>query len=81
MNMTDEVIYVRLLDEGLDVWRPVQAQKIDEHVYRISDQPYDRDDETWAFEPGSIVLCEPSQKSGQDVLIASKLFVQSKSTS
>jgi hypothetical protein len=45
-------IYVGLLDEGIDVWRPVQAEQIGPSVYRIIEQPYDREIETWQFEPG-----------------------------
>lgn len=49
-------IYVALLDEGIDVFRPVQAVVIGENKYRLLglDQ-YDPDDEIWEFPPGSIV--------------------------
>jgi hypothetical protein len=53
-----ETIYVRLIGEQVDVWRPVQARHILGDVYLIVDQPYDRDDETWEFDPGSSVICE-----------------------
>lgn len=51
-------IYVLLLDEGVDVWRPVQAEHLHGNIYRIMDQPYDRAAELWQFEPGDVVLCE-----------------------
>jgi hypothetical protein len=51
-------IFVRLLDEGVDVWRPVQAKHLGGNRYRIVDQPYDREIETWQFEPGDEVACE-----------------------
>lgn len=55
--MTAE-IFVRLLHEGVEVWRPVQADHLYDDVYRITDQPYDREVETWQFEPGNDVVCE-----------------------
>jgi hypothetical protein len=51
-------IYVSLLNEGVDVWRPVRAEYVQGSVYRIVDQPYDRETETWQFEPGDEVVCE-----------------------
>lgn len=54
----EETIYVALLDEGVSVWRPVLAAWVGGDIYRISDQPYDRDAETWEFEPGAQVVCE-----------------------
>jgi hypothetical protein len=51
-------IYVFLPDEAVDTWRPVQAEHLHDNVYRILDQPYDRDLETWQFEPGDEVQCE-----------------------
>jgi len=49
-------IFVRLLHEGVEVWRPVQADHLYDDVYRITDQPYDREVETWQFEPGNDVV-------------------------
>jgi hypothetical protein len=51
-------IYVRLLDEAVDVWRPVQAVHLDVGRYRIAEQPYDIEIETWEFVPGDEVECE-----------------------
>jgi hypothetical protein len=51
-------IYVFLPDEAVDTWRPVQAEHLHDNVYHILDQPYDRDVETWQFEPGDEVQCE-----------------------
>ncbi len=52
-------IYVPLLDENVDVSRPVLAEHLRDRVYRILPQPYDRESETWAFEPGDVVICRP----------------------
>ncbi len=70
----DSSIYVMLVNEGIDVWRPVDADKIDDNVFRIREQPYDRDDEKWEFEPGAVVECRPSTKGGKEVLVAYRLF-------
>jgi hypothetical protein len=53
-------IYVALLDEGADVWRPVPAHRIDDDTYVIlRPDDYDPDDETWQFPPGTLVTCQP----------------------
>jgi hypothetical protein len=51
-------IYVSLLGENVEVWRPVTAERLRDNVYRILDQTYDRDIESWQFEPGDDVVCE-----------------------
>jgi hypothetical protein len=64
-----ETIYVPLLDEGTDVWRPVEATRLAENVYIILGAV--PDDETWAFPPGSRVRCEPRRVHGEvDRLVA-----------
>lgn len=63
-------IFVSLLDEAVDVWRPVQAEHIQGKVYRIIDQPYDREIETWRFEPGDEVVCELTDASDGQILAA-----------
>lgn len=56
--MTLAEIFVRLLDENVDVWRPVKAERIGSDCFRIVEQPYDRGTELWEFEPGDEVMCE-----------------------
>ena len=41
-HMTEEVIVVALLDESVEVWRPVRAEREQDNIFRIADQPYDR---------------------------------------
>lgn len=50
-------IFVRMLDEGTDVWRPVQAVRLGETTYRITDDPVP-EDEAWVFQPGDVVVVE-----------------------
>ena len=49
-------VYVRLLDEDVDVWRPVPATFEGSDVYRLSEQQ--PDGERWEFRPGSRVHCK-----------------------
>jgi hypothetical protein len=65
-------IYMPLLDEAVDTWRPVQAEHLHNNVYRILDKPGDLDDETWQFEPGDDVLCEIVQSSEGPILAATR---------
>ncbi len=53
-----ETIYVRLLDEGIEVFRPVRAVCLQEKLYKIIDQNYDPETETWEFVPQAIVQVE-----------------------
>jgi hypothetical protein len=52
-----DVIYVRLLEEGTDAYRPVPATRLESSVYVIDPQaPYDIADEVWEFPPGTRVI-------------------------
>jgi hypothetical protein len=65
-------IFVTLPDEAVPVWRPVAAVHLHDNVYRISDQPYDRDDERWEFESGAVVLCELIDAEDGNILAATR---------
>jgi hypothetical protein len=55
----DEVnttIYIPLLGEGTDVWRPVSAERICDEIYRVIGAPPNAT-EVWAFETGDAVRC------------------------
>ncbi len=52
-----DTVYVRLLDEGVEVWRPVPAERVSEGAYRLSDAP-PPEDEAWTFQPGEVVVAE-----------------------
>ncbi|MDJ0943571.1 MAG: hypothetical protein QNJ30_08905 [Kiloniellales bacterium] len=70
MTQETTIIQVALLDEGVDVWRPVEAIHLGGDAYRILDQPYESDIETWQFTPGAEVICEPKVLSDGEVLVA-----------
>jgi hypothetical protein len=64
-------IFVALVEEGTDVWRPVQARPLDGNLYRIIGVEADVSDETWQFSPGAIVRCERKRLTdGQVSVIA-----------
>jgi hypothetical protein len=72
--MKTEQIYIPLEDEGVDVWRPAQAERLGDGSYRVLPTPdYDPADEAWKFPPGSRVICEPKQLSGGRVVAAVRL--------
>ena len=61
-------IYMPLLGEGVDVWRPVEATPVGDHRYRVESTP--AEDEEWAFATGSIVRCERRSFSDDDEAMA-----------
>ena len=61
-------IYVPLLDEGTDVWRPASAEHIREDVYRITAEA--PENEQWKFSRGQLVRCRHRHLSGGDCLVA-----------
>jgi hypothetical protein len=52
-------VYVKLLDEATDCWRPVDAVHEGEDRYRLVGKNADPEDEHWEFESGSLVRCRP----------------------
>lgn len=70
--MTEPVtIYMPLLDEGVDVWRPVLADPLDARRYRILGPVLE--EEIWAFAPGTTVLGAMRALSEGSVLVAEAL--------
>lgn len=64
-------IYIPLLGEDIDVWRPAQAYQIDENRYKIlAPIVYGTKNEQWKFIPGSIVHCEYVTTTGGDRIFA-----------
>lgn len=55
-NMTGKAtIYMPLLDEGTDVWRPVEAIRDGDGYLVLGPMP---PDEAWKYAPGTVVRCE-----------------------
>ena len=64
-------IHVRLLEEGVKVYRPVPAIEKGNNIYEIQGYDiYDDDDEIWEFTPGSYVLVEEQLLDGEMFLVA-----------
>jgi len=62
-------IFVKLLDEGTDCWRPVAAQRVEENHFVIVDAV--PEDETWEFQPGEAARCAERQfQDGSRKLVA-----------
>ena len=65
-------VHVALVDEDVEVWRPVLAEHLHGHTYRIAAQEYDAAVERWEFEPGEVVVCELRRTSEGDMLVAKR---------
>ena len=62
-------VYVALIGEGVDVWRPVAARELTPGAYLLEGTV--PSDETWEFLPGQLVECEPrSFPEGESGLVA-----------
>ena len=57
-SCTEKIVFVKLLDEGTDVWRPVHATLLADGTYKLhASAGYDPTTETWEFPPFSRVIC------------------------
>ncbi len=68
-DMFIETVQVRLLDEGVDVWRPVKARHLGGGVYELSEKPAPKG-EHWEFAPGQIVNAEARDLSDGPAIVA-----------
>ena len=74
MTVSDtRTIYIELLNEGVTVYRPVEATPERGGSFRLPDSA--PTDEHWRFEPGSRVICERHEieRDGEVQLVASRL--------
>jgi hypothetical protein len=58
MKASPEQIYVRLLNEGVEVWRPVQAVRDGTGSFMIVGPVPQPEGETWEFPLGALVMCQ-----------------------
>jgi hypothetical protein len=62
-------VYVFLLDEGVECWRPVEARYVREDQYVLAGPV--PEDEVWEFQPGETVRCRAQTfQSGATELVA-----------
>lgn len=52
-------IYVKLMGEGTNAWRPVEAISNVDGTYTIASIETVPEDEIWEFLPGQKVVCKP----------------------
>jgi hypothetical protein len=68
---TETVVYVRLLDEGTDVWRPTPAIPQADGSFTIGEpEDYDPETESWEFPPQTRVRCVRRKFAGGDESLA-----------
>ncbi len=75
MDKKIETVYVKLLNEDIEVWRPVISEKNTSNLtYKLlSYQGGDYiNDEMLEFELGSVVICEEKELEGKKEKIAIK---------
>lgn len=65
-------VYVRLLNEGTTVYRPVEVIVVGGGMVELV-APSDCEDEEWEFKPGAIVLLKEQIMDGKEVLVAISL--------
>ncbi len=66
-------ILVALIGEGVDVWRPVEAERINSEAWRIIGTNPDPEGEVWEFTHGELVRCEHRTfEGGSSGLVASE---------
>jgi hypothetical protein len=64
-------VYVRLLGEGVEVYRPVGASRVSTTTYILGSAAlYDPGDEEWEFPPGSLINVQERALDGDVVLVA-----------
>ena len=61
-----QTVFVRLLNEGTEVVRPVEAEVLGQNKYRLLALPhYVPEDECWELAPGSVVQCALEMRAEQ----------------
>jgi hypothetical protein len=68
-------VYVRLLNEATDVWRPVPARALQDGTFEILElEGGTPEDEEWEFQPHSRVICsEKLFSDGERAPVATSL--------
>jgi hypothetical protein len=71
---SEVTVYVLLLDEGTEVFRPTEADPCGTGLYRFRITPdYDPDDESWEFPPGTLEKVE--ERRGGNFLLAVRAII------
>lgn len=68
------IIYIKLKNEGTEVYRPISAVKLSENCYKISEDLLpEMIDEEWDFSPNDIVNVKNILLENQNILVADSL--------
>ena len=71
MTFEMTTIYIRLLDEGTEVFRPTSAEPAGDGLFKVlPTSNYNPQDEKWEFVPGSLVKCVNRKLEGEEALVA-----------
>lgn len=70
-------VYVYLLDEGVDVWRPIQAKHLGGDEFEIMSVNPDPESESWQFHTGDRVRCKLKRFHEGEGLVAYELVQRS----
>jgi hypothetical protein len=71
LDKKDEIIYIKLLDEVIDVWRPTMGIQIDDFIFLVlPTEKYESLDEEWEFPPGTRVRCRKKMINGHPSFVA-----------
>ena len=65
-------VYVELLDEGTQCWRPTSAVKVSGNVFVLTNENHDPDTEKWSVLPGSLITIEQQQTTNGSFGVAIK---------
>ena len=73
-SATNKEIFIKILNEDINVWRPVKAVQIAQYIFKITDTTkFESElDEILEFKQGDIVKCR--EKSGD--FYAFELFIK-----
>jgi hypothetical protein len=71
-------IYVYLLDEGTDVLRPIEAEYVQEKIYKIIFKNDSKKNEKWEFSTGDYVRCEEKifQENQKGLVAVEKINIE-----
>lgn len=72
IDLMPVIVYVKLLEEGTDVLRPVHAKRVEQGIYDLSANQKD-DEEIWEFPPGSRVCVKAQLMDSVEHLVAISL--------
>ena len=64
VSATDKEIFIKILNEDIDVWRPVKAVQIAQYIFKITDTTkFESElDEILEFKQGDIVKCKEKRR-------------------